>query len=156
MKFWIITIVLLSSLLLFSCKEKCEEPISEEEFSLITPKEIYQVGFKKQSSKDLIVIENYAEFEEVLLGEFGYSGNYRYNEASDLVIGIGVYLDHLLYEPLEYDIRKYEKGNEIEVVIKVKERYQLVKNNPGYRWIWVNIPKSNATVKAVRNYEFIK
>ena len=145
----------LTTVTLHSCKDDCDEPIPEDKFSIINPKEIYEIGFRKSSLSDFYVINNYKEFEDVLLGIFGYRGSYRYNGSSDLIVGIGVYVDHLGFEPLAYEIKKYIDTDEIEIVITAKEKYKSERENPGYHWVWLNIPKTTAKIEAIRHYELV-
>lgn len=126
--------VVFSLLLMFSCRKNCIEP-QKTEYSLIIPKESYQVGFTVNASKTFYIIKSIDEFEDILINQFKYSGNYRYSGETEMVIGLGVYIDHLGYEPLSFQVKEYTQKGVIEIDVQVKEKYKILNHNPGFRWI---------------------
>lgn len=65
-------------MLVNGCKEECPELELAEVYTLITPKETYEVGFKKDCEEDFYVLNDYDDLESVLIQKFGYGGNFKY------------------------------------------------------------------------------
>ncbi len=152
MKQFSIILLLSVSTFFYSCKKDCVEP-QQETYSLIKPKEEYQLGFKPIADQDFYVLRSGPEFQDILIRKFRYSGNYFFNGEKDMVIGVGVYIDHIGYEPLIYEVKEYKQKGVIKIEVKAKERFTIIEPRPGFLWIWINIPKSDFKIEKSITYE---
>lgn len=139
-----------------ACKKDCNNEVVES-YTIIQPIETYIV----QASKDVYHPEFYLlksteEIEEILISKFKYNGSYTFIEGEQILIGIPVFINFGVFEPLDVTFKTKNKDNSLLINVKVKEIVKTKDDNPRCISSWFKLTNSfneNNDIKINIEYE---